>query len=60
MIFSHICESCGHAIQLEFDESDCTPTFCPFCGEDLMDEGEFDNDPDSSVDWAEGDAFDNF
>lgn len=61
MRFSHVCDSCGRSIRLDFDESESTPSFCPFCGEDLADVGEF-NEDDIDVklsDW-DNDGVDNF
>lgn len=48
MTFSQTCQSCNRRIALNYDEADSTPTFCPFCGEEL---GE---DPLSDYDDAPG------
>jgi len=37
MKFSQQCQSCNRKITLIYDELDSTPTFCPFCGEELDD-----------------------
>lgn len=31
------CDSCNHKIKLEYDETLCTPQYCPFCGSELED-----------------------
>lgn len=39
------CDSCDEVIKLEYDETECTPEYCPFCGEELnMDEGDYEPD----------------
>lgn len=38
MKFSQRCGSCNRRIALTYDEGDSTPTFCPFCGEELNDD----------------------
>jgi len=47
MKYSRECTSCGRQIRLTFDETDATCLFCPFCGEELGDDGyeEFDDAP---------------
>ena len=35
MNFSQKCPSCNRLISLKYDETDGTPIFCPFCGEEL-------------------------
>lgn len=38
MNFSQDCPSCNRRVSLKYDEMDGTPTFCPFCGEELTDD----------------------
>lgn len=38
MNFSQDCPSCNRRVSLKYDESDGTPLFCPFCGEELGDD----------------------
>ncbi len=48
MFCSQTCTECNRRIRLEFDETDGTVIFCPFCGEELGD------DPLSSYEDAPG------
>ncbi len=41
MIYSQECSDCNRRITLDYDEDDGTPEFCPFCGVELSDDGEF-------------------
>lgn len=48
------CESCDQWIRLDYDESRCTPAYCPFCGEEFdVDEceQELDDAPETSDEW---------
>lgn len=49
-----VCSSCGNKMKIEYDETECTPEFCPFCCEELSDDdGDYDRGPVSidSQDW---------
>ena len=62
MKWKQTCDSCNQDIVLDYDESQATPAFCPFCGADLaaLEDGTFDDEPlVTEEDW--GDAkFDSF
>lgn len=47
------CESCENKIKLDYDETMCSVQYCPFCGEELEADGDYEieDEVDSSVDW---------
>lgn len=49
------CESCNERIKLDYDETECTPEYCPFCGEELNgEEGDYELDRlPSDSEWDE-------
>jgi hypothetical protein len=56
MTYSATCPSCSRRIALTYDEADCTPIFCPFCGEEVGDEAL--SDYDKGADFIMGDEWD--
>lgn len=37
------CEFCQNEIKIEYDETECTPEYCPFCGAELdIEDGDYD------------------
>jgi len=65
MTFTHTCQSCNRHISLSYDEADSTPEFCPFCGEDIEDDGEASYDDPGArgiagADFDMGDEWDGY
>lgn len=49
------CESCENKVKLNYDETRCHVQYCPFCGEEMEDEGdlEIEDQPDiDSDEWG--------
>ena len=62
MTYSQVCEECNRQIVLEFDQDDGTPAFCPFCGSELSDGGDFAIKPEEDAIFIDefDDNFENF
>jgi hypothetical protein len=49
------CDTCQQEIKIEYDETECTPEYCPFCGSELSVE---DGDYDVGIPASESDDWD--
>lgn len=59
MTRSYTCNECNREFSIEYEETDSTPVFCPFCAEELP-EWEFEVIVPNDLDNSEDDSFDNF
>jgi rRNA maturation endonuclease Nob1 len=56
MTYSVSCMSCSRRINLQYDEADSTPEFCPYCGEPLdNDLGDYAGGPENFDEWNDED-----
>ncbi len=46
MKFQITCESCEGKIKIDYDETTYSVQYCPFCGEELEEDGEYEFDVD--------------
>lgn len=44
------CYACGIKFQVKFDDDDSTLNFCPHCGQETVDEIQFNDDADNLMD----------
>ena len=54
MKFVEDCETCDRTIRITYDESVCTPEYCPFCGSEIdNDDGDYEPDEVPGLDEEE-------